>query len=73
MFPYPAGYHFFQDPDFSGSGSRVRIQGPGPVSEVRVQGPGPGFRSSLIKSEVTLNTVDFFSKGINALFQGFIP
>ena len=33
-------------PGFSGSVSRVRVQGPGPGS--KVQGPGSGFRSSLL-------------------------
>ena len=32
----------FQGPGFSGSGSRVRVQGPGFGSKVRVQGPGQG-------------------------------
>ena len=39
----------FPGPGFSRSrflGSRVRVQGPGPVSGSRVQGPGPGYRSS---------------------------
>ena len=30
----------FQGPDFTGSGSRVRVQGPCSGSRVRVKGPG---------------------------------
>ena len=41
-FPYPAVSHVFQGPDFTGSGSRVRVQGPGSGS--KVQGPGSGSR-----------------------------
>ena len=54
-----SSYHFSISscfPGFSGSGSKVRVQGP--WSRVRVQGPGPGFRSSLLK----LHTKKIYTK-----------
>ena len=51
IFPYPAVFHVFQGPGFSGSrfsgsesGFRIQVEGPGSVSRVPVQ--RLGYRSS---------------------------